>query len=211
MRLASWVDRPGGGLATPKPSGHVIPVAQADVQCPDKSLEGASNVLRQPETAVDLETDEAVKCAPCHSGGIDCCEVRSVPLWWHRLLRPQPARSREVRRPQSAPRAQPRPGAADPGSRAPAGSAGSGQGGTVHSHGRRAPKTERRPAPTGRRRRSREPSPDRPSLGRRLSAAGLRCCGHVCTGKVWPHQCGGRRRPESAGQVRVRQPVRPLR
>ena len=43
------------------------------MQCPDKSLEGASNVLRQPETAVDLETDEAVKCAPCHSGGIDCC------------------------------------------------------------------------------------------------------------------------------------------
>jgi len=41
------------------------------MQRPDKALEGASDILRQPETAVDLETDEAAKHAASHPGGVD--------------------------------------------------------------------------------------------------------------------------------------------
>lgn len=37
----------------------------------DKPLEGAPDVLRQPEAAVDFKADEAVQRAPDHPGGVD--------------------------------------------------------------------------------------------------------------------------------------------
>ena len=51
-------------------SSHLPPVAQTHVQRRDTAFEGALDILREGETTVDLENDEAVKRAPRHPGRV---------------------------------------------------------------------------------------------------------------------------------------------